>query len=141
VTMKLLALATGIALVALSGCTSGPAIPTGPVSVHIVHRFQNTTADTFGISRDAGVLHVVVTLENFYRNRCPGPVGAIALQDPNGVVQVRLETQNLPTNDCVYVYDHNQTLTPGYWSVRYIGGSDGIGSIVDIKPTNATADK
>lgn len=132
-----LALAMGIALVvAFAGCSSGPAIPSGPVDVHIVHRYSNTTADTFGIPEGAGTLHVVVLLENFYRNRCPAPTAQLVLQAPDGSAHVRLETQNLPTQDCVYAYEKNETLMPGWWIVHYAGGSENLGSIVDVRPAS-----
>ena len=129
----------GALALALVGCIAPPPPPTGPVSVHIIHRYQNETADSFGIPAGSGIMHVSIILENFYKSRCPAPTAQIELKDPQGAVHAQLATQNLPFSDCVYTYDKNETLAPGYWRVEYVGGSDNLGSVVDVRPVNAIA--
>jgi hypothetical protein len=121
-----LALALTLAL-ALPGCakpaTCGttatfPSADGSPVS--LVHGFDpSLNCDDHLVAKGAGRLDV--TLENFYRSRCPGPIAALDVVAPNGTVVVHLETKQLPTFDCVYTA--NATLDPGTYTLRYAGGS------------------
>ena len=86
----------------------------------LVHGFDPTlNCDDHLVASAPGRLDV--TLENFYKSRCPGPIAVLDVLAPNGSDVVHLETQQLPTFDCVYTA--NATLEPGAYTLRYGGGS------------------
>ncbi|MFA5862934.1 MAG: hypothetical protein WDA16_14675 [Candidatus Thermoplasmatota archaeon] len=119
----------------LAGCSTAVPAQEGPVSVHLIHRYDKPSdPDHFTIGTGAPRVHLNVTLENFYRARCPGPSATITLKDPTGAEYAKLESPQLPTSDCVKTFEQNDTaLRPGTWTVEYAGGSNYIGSIVDVR--------
>lgn len=124
-----------VIVMALAGCSASVPAQEGPVAVHIIHHFDKPAdPDHFTIGTGAPRVRVNVTLENFYAHRCPGPSARITLKDPSGAEFAMLESPQLPTNDCVKVFERNDTaLAPGTWTIEYAGGSNYIGSIVDVR--------
>jgi hypothetical protein len=72
-------------------------------------------------------------LENAKRGFCPGPVATLRIVAPDGSTFTQLQTANLPAHDCVYPFEANATLSPGVWRIEYEGGSDALGSVVDVR--------
>ena len=127
------ALLLPLALVA-AGCAAAPPEKGAPLPVHLVHRYPGApAAERFDVPADAGPLHVLAKLENFYQGRCPGPSGELTLRDPAGQVYGHLRTDEVPFRDCVLAFERNATLAPGAWTVEYAGGSDALGSVVDVR--------
>lgn len=131
-----------VVLAALSGCASQPSFPPGdPLPALFIHRFNNPPdPDHFQVGQDADLVDVRVFLANFYRAKCPAPIAEIKVVDPSGATFAHLQTQNLPAQDCAYEFTKNATtLAPGRWTIQYSGGSEFIGSRVEVKPHNVTA--
>jgi hypothetical protein len=132
-----------LAAVLLAGCGSGPssapACQHKDLPIHQPHLYNQTaTPLCFDVAAGGPPLDVSLLLENFYKGRCPVPVAELTLRAPNGSVEAHLVTQNIPFSDCVYTYQRNATvLAPGTWRVEYAGGSDALGSLVDVRVASA----
>jgi hypothetical protein len=142
-----LALAPGLAGCSASGCGRTVQVPTAPpIDVKVEHNMDPSKACDDHVVVKAGTpqLHVVLTLENYYKSHCPGPPATVTLVAPDGATHAQLTSQQLPTFDCVYNFDRNETLAPGTWTLKYSGGSVSPGgaevylaSLLEI--TNASA--